>query len=150
MAKREPGDADDGIQEQRPRPRRPVPRDEDELPRPRRRPVEDDYEDDEDDDRPRRPRRRGDGAVSTIIPFHNGMALTAYYLGVFSIIPGIGLLLGPMAIIFGIVGLRRVRANPQIKGTGHSITGIVIGSLTTLANWAFAAFLVIGVLSTRR
>ena len=142
MAKRERDDADDGIQEPRARPRRPGP--EDDRPRPRRRPVEDDYDyDDEEDDRPRR--RRGDDGVSTIIPYHNGMALAAYYVGVFSLIPGLGLLLGPMACIFGMVGLRRVRANPEVKGTGHAITGIVLGSLTTLANWAVAAIFVIAV-----
>jgi hypothetical protein len=153
MAKPERDDADDGIQERHtPRPRRPEPRSEDRRPRPARRP-DDDYEDDDEDheyDRPRRPRRRGDNAVSTIIPYQNGMALAGYYTGVFSLIPGIGLLLGPMAIIFGIVGLRRVRAIPEVKGTGHAITGIVLGSLTTLANWAIAAIIVIGIFSARR
>jgi hypothetical protein len=74
-------------------------------------------------------------AVSTIIPYKNGRALAAYYLGVFSLIPCAGLLLGPAGLILGILGLRYVKANPTAKGTGHAIAGIVLGGLTTLFNW---------------
>jgi predicted Zn finger-like uncharacterized protein len=76
-------------------------------------------------------------AVSTIIPYKNGRALGAYYLGVFSLIPCAGLLLGPAALILGILGLRYVKAHPTAKGTGHAIAGIIMGGLTTLANWGF-------------
>jgi hypothetical protein len=90
-----------------------------------------------------RPRRRARDirrdptaeAVSTIIPYKNGRALAAYYLGVFSLIPCVGLLLGPAGLILGILGLRYVKANPTAKGTGHAIAGIVLGGLTTLFNW---------------
>ena len=74
-------------------------------------------------------------AVSTIIPYKNGRALVAYYLGVFSLIPCAGLLLGPAALILGILGMRYVKANPTAKGTGHAIAGIILGGLTTLGNW---------------
>jgi phage FluMu protein Com len=76
-----------------------------------------------------------DDAVSTIIPYKNGRALIAYYLGVFSFIPCVGLLLGPAALVLGILGLRYVKANPTAKGTGHAIAGVVMGTLTTLGNW---------------
>jgi hypothetical protein len=74
-------------------------------------------------------------AVSTIIPYKNARALIAYYLGVFSLIPCAGLLLGPAAFILGILGLRYVKVHPTAKGTGHAIAGIVLGGLTTLGNW---------------
>jgi hypothetical protein len=74
-------------------------------------------------------------AVSTIIPYKNGRALAAYYLGVFSLIPCLGLLLGPAALVLGILGLRFVKANPTAKGTGHALAGIILGGLTTLGNW---------------
>lgn len=98
---------------------------------PPRRPVrrrEDDEEDD-DDDRP------NDGGVSSLIPYRNGMALASYYVGVFSLIPCLGALLGPTAIILGILGLRHAGRNPQAKGKAHAIVGIVLGSLTALGNW---------------
>ena len=112
------------------------------------RPAEDLDDFDDEADRPRRRRppppprvSRDDDAVSTIIPYRNAMALTAYYCAVFSLIPVFGLLLGPLALGFGIAGLRRVRQDPEAKGTAHAITGIVLGSLTTLANWGVAALI---------
>ena len=127
---------DEGIQPPRPRPAGPPP---------------DDSWDDEERDRPRRRRRprtpdvrRDDDGVSTIIPYKNGMALAAYYVGVFSLIPCVALILGPLGIIFGIIGLRRVNANPELKGTGHAIAGIVLGSITSLANYGFIAVVLVG------
>ena len=115
-------------------------------------PLDDDREDD-DDDEPIRPRKiarniRQDSAseaVSTIIPYKNARALLAYYLGVFSLIPCLGLLRGPAALVLGILGLRYVKTNPTAKGTGHAIAGIIMGVLTTLANWgSIVALLVMG------
>jgi DNA-binding beta-propeller fold protein YncE/phage FluMu protein Com len=84
-------------------------------------------------------------AVSTLIPYKNGRALLAYYLGVFSFIPCVGLILGPAALILGILGIRFVKANPTAKGTGHALAGIIMGSLTTLGYWGLtAAMLVMG------
>jgi hypothetical protein len=77
----------------------------------------------------------GDGGISTLIPYKNPKALIAYYLGVFGLIPCLGALLGPAALILGILGLRLVRQYPTAKGTGHAIAGIVLGSLELLANW---------------
>lgn len=82
-------------------------------------------------------------AVSTIIPYKNVRALIAYYLGVFSLIPCAGLVLGPAAVVLGILGLRYVKANPTAKGTGHAIAGIVLGGLTTLANWVGIPFVAV-------
>ncbi len=83
--------------------------------------------------------------VSTIIPYKNVRALVAYYLGVFSLIPCVGLFLGPAALVLGILGLRYVKANPTAKGTGHAIAGIVLGGLTTLAYWgALLGLIVMG------
>lgn len=90
-------------------------------------------------------RNPAEEAVSTIIPYKNGRALAAYYLGVFSLIPCVGLLLGPAGLILGILGLRYVKAHPTAKGTGHAIAGIIMGGLTTLANWGgLIAVLVLG------
>ncbi len=129
---------------------RPASRDPDEAAeerRPRRRHREAD-----EDDRPRRRRREGeyeDDAVTTLIPYKNGKALAAYYCGVFSLIPCLGLGLGPVALIFGILGLRYVRDNPSAKGTGHAWAGIVLGALTTLGNLAGVILVLIGFLASR-
>src|SRR5262249_47989980 len=86
--------------------------------------------------------------VSTIIPYKNVKALIAYYFGVFSLIPCVGNLLGPAALILGILGLRYAKTYPAAKGTGHAIAGIIMGGLTTLAYWGIIlAVMVMGGIS---
>lgn len=74
-----------------------------------------------------RPRKQGGDGFATVVPYRNGAALAAYYLGVFGLIPGVGFVLGPLALIFGIVGLIKARKNPKAHGTGHAIAGILLG-----------------------
>ena len=124
-----------------------MPRDrdeEEEEDRPRQR-REDDYDDDEDD-RPRRRRRRDEGdATGGLIPYKNGKALTAYYLGVFGFIPcvlGLGVF-GIVAIILGVLGLKHVKKYPEARGTGHAISGIVMGLIQVLCSVALIVYIVV-------
>jgi hypothetical protein len=111
--------------------------------RPRRRRRRDEDEDEDDRGRFRKP-----DAVETLIPYRNPRGLIAYYLGVFSLIPCLGLVLGPAALILGFMGLGYRKRHPTAGGTGHAITGIVLGAITTLGNWgAVIAFLVALLLS---
>jgi hypothetical protein len=104
-------------------------RDEDEedepKPRKRRRPDPDEDEDEDED---------GDsgGVVSSIIPYRNWQALTAYYCGFAGLLPGVGLLLCPAAMIFGFLGLLKARSTPGAKGTGHAIVGMLLAPLGLL------------------
>ena len=82
-----------------------------------------------------------DSGVSTIIPYHNKPALIAYYPGVFCI--ACPPLLCLPAMILGIIGLRNVRANPEVKGTAHAWIGIISGSVFLLLS--IAAFMLFGV-----
>ena len=119
--------------------------DEDEDDRPiRRRRYE--PEDDSDDDEPR-PRRRRDGdATGGVIPYKNGTALAAYYCGVFSLIPCLGAVLGPIAVVLGFLGLGYAKRYPETKGTAHAVVGIVFGGLVTLGHLIVAALIFTGVL----
>jgi hypothetical protein len=111
-----------------------------EAPEPRRRrAARPPREDDDDDVRIRQP-----GTIETLIPYKNPMGLIAYYLGVFSFIPCVGLLLGPAALVLGIMGIRYRNKHPTAGGLGHAITGVVLGSLTSLANWGGIALMGIG------
>jgi hypothetical protein len=114
------------------RPRRPRPDDD----------YGDNYDDDYDDDQPE--------AVETFIPYRNPLALTAYYLGVFGLIPCVGLALGPAALICGIIGVRRARENPRARGVGHAVTGIVLGTLTCLANYGAVLFVLVAYLVNKK
>ena len=72
--------------------------------------------------------------VETLVPSRNGPALASYYLGVFSLIPCLGLPMGVAAISYGIAGLRRERENPAVRGGAHAWVGIICGSLFGLLN----------------
>lgn len=72
-------------------------------------------------------------STNKLIPIANPRALVAYYLAIFSLVPGFCLLLGPGAIIYGFLGLREFNQNPQIGGKFHAWIGIILGGFTTLA-----------------
>lgn len=80
-----------------------------------------------------------DSGITTLIPYTNPPALIGYYIGVASLIPILGLLLGPTAIILGVAGLNKRKAEPRAKGKAHAIVAIVLGSLTTLGNLALVS-----------
>jgi hypothetical protein len=67
------------------------------------------------------------GGLNVIIPYKNVRALTAYYLGVFSAIPILGMPLGLAAFFLGIYGLRFRRKNPAAGGVVHAWIGILAG-----------------------
>jgi hypothetical protein len=73
--------------------------------------------------------------VETFVPSQNGPALASYYLGIFSLIPCVGLPLGIAAICYGVMGLRRERANPAVRGGAHAWVGIICGSLFGVLNF---------------
>ena len=67
-----------------------------------------------------------------IIPYKNPSALTSYYLGLFSLFPIIGLLLGIAAIVLGIRGIRYYKRYPQVRGIVHAWVGICAGTIFPL------------------
>jgi hypothetical protein len=69
-----------------------------------------------------------------LIPSRNPKALAGYYCGVFSLVPIFGLVLAPVAIILGILGLRYERIHPEAKGGYHALIALVFGTLSLLCN----------------
>ena len=65
--------------------------------------------------------------LAGLIPYKNSPALIAYYLGVFSLIPLIGVLLGIPAFFLGLKGLRVAREHPEARGKAHAWVGILVG-----------------------
>jgi Domain of unknown function (DUF4190)/zinc-ribbon domain len=78
--------------------------------------------------------------IEVIIPYKNGAALTAYYLGIFSIV--CGLVLGIPALILGIMGLKYANQHPEARGKVHAWVGIILGSVTTLISLAVIGFVI--------
>jgi hypothetical protein len=85
--------------------------------------------------------------MSTIIPYKNPPALIGYYLGVFSLIPFLGLLCALPAIPLGIIGLRRRKANPQVKGLAHALIALILGSVFTLLWGGLVVLAIVSALS---
>ena len=89
-------------------------------------------------------------ATGGIIPYKNPKALIAYYLGILSGLPLIGLPLGIAAFVLGFLGLRDRNRNPVIKGSIHAGIGIGCGCLFSLL-WSVAIVgLIITIMSEGR
>lgn len=67
----------------------------------------------------------------------NGMGIAALVFGILALLlvwlPIVGLVLGLLAIIFGVIGRGRVRKQQATNG-GVALTGLILGVLTFLAN----------------
>jgi hypothetical protein len=94
--------------------------------------------------------QQGNDILPSVIPYKNPRALIAYYCGVFALIPCLGLLLGPAALILGILGVRYAAKNPAAKGMAHGVVGIVLGSLAALLNFAALIFVFVAAAGNRR
>src|SRR5688500_18360714 len=90
---------------------------------------------------------------SALIPYKNGPALAAYYLGVFSLsaclpfIGIVGLVMAVAALVLGIKGLRRVKENPEVHGTAHAWIGIICGAIFTLVGLAMSVLTIVMIVS---
>ena len=87
------------------------------------------------------PSAEGD-TTGGIIPYKNPHALIAYYLGIVSGLPMIGLPFGIAAFILGLKGLRARKENPVIKGSVHAAIGIGCGGLFSLL-WTVLAIVLL-------
>ena len=58
----------------------------------------------------------------------DGISIAAMVCGILCyFIPYVGIILAILAIIFGGIGLRRTKSNPELKGKGMAIAGLVLG-----------------------
>ncbi|MGA3284706.1 MAG: GYF domain-containing protein [Verrucomicrobiota bacterium] len=76
-------------------------------------------------------------------PAKNVRALVAASLGVFSVIPPFGALLGIPALVMGISGLRFQRRNPAAGGKVHAWIGIILGGLFGFGYLAWIALAIV-------
>lgn len=74
------------------------------------------------------------GGLGAMIPDKNPSALTAYYLGIFSIIPCLAIPMGITAVVLGLRGLRLVKERPEVRGRTHALVGIIAGGSFALIN----------------
>jgi hypothetical protein len=58
---------------------------------------------------------------------NDGMAVAALVLGLCGFIPWLGFVCSILAVIFGFVSLGNIKKNPNLKGHGMAVAGIVLG-----------------------
>ncbi|MER5206991.1 DUF4190 domain-containing protein [Streptomyces sp. NPDC002825] len=75
----------------------------------------------------------------------NGMGTTSMVLGIIAVagfcLYGLGVILGVLALIFGIIGLKKV-GRGEATNRGMAIAGIVLGSVGTLVSAVFLGFVI--------
>jgi len=84
-----------------------------------------------DEDHPRRP-------VSSLagLRYRNVAGAVAYHLGVSAGSPGLGALLGPVALVLGILGVWYNIRHRTSDALGLALAGVLYGLLATLIQWA--------------
>ena len=99
--------------------------------------------------KPRRPRRRElldeSGVFGSFTPWKNPPAVYAYAVALAGMTPVLGLVLGPAAVVLGLIGRARLRRNPEVKGRSFISAGIVLGTLDFVVNVAGIACILIGI-----
>jgi hypothetical protein len=83
---------------------------------------------------PQAPSASGGDLLTSLVPYKNSRALTAYYLAVFGLIPCLGIPIAIAAVVLGIMGRNYAKRHPEAKGGTHAWLGIVFGTLEVLAN----------------
>ncbi|MEX0170263.1 DUF4190 domain-containing protein [Streptomyces sp. LMG1-1-1.1] len=75
----------------------------------------------------------------------NGMGTTAMVLGIIAVagfcMYGLGMILGILALIFGVIGLKKVNRG-EATNRGMAIAGIVLGSIGTVVSAVFLGFII--------
>jgi len=84
-------------------------------------------------------------ATGGLIPYKNPHALIGYYLGIVGLIPFIGILLAIPAFVLGIIGLKKRKQNPVIKGAIHAWVGIILGGISI----AYHALIAVALLAAK-
>jgi hypothetical protein len=96
-----------------------------------------------------RERRR----VTTDVPYDplagpvegaNRTALWAYRVSLCSLIPGVGLILGPAAAALGVAARLHGRRDPLFTFHAPALAGVVLGGLVAVTNWVGVVLMVMG------
>lgn len=87
-------------------------------------------------------------------PLKSGLAIASMVLGILGLVTSlflVGLLLAPIGLILGLVGLSRANKNPQVYGgKGFAIVGIVLSSLVVLIIPIVAAIAIPNLMAAKR
>ncbi|GGT49997.1 DUF4190 domain-containing protein [Streptomyces purpureus] len=83
----------------------------------------------------------------------NGMGITAMVLGICATVGfcayGLGIILGILALIFGIIGRKRAQRG-EATNSGMAVAGIVLGSIGMVVSAAFLAFIIWAIVQSEK
>ncbi len=94
--------------------------------------------------------RRRKIAQETDTPFSprteacNQAALRAYYVCLWGLIPGLGLVLGPAAVILGLRARQRGQKEPGFTAASPARAAVLLGGVITLTNWIGLVLMLLG------
>ena len=74
-------------------------------------------------------------------------ALLAYRLSLFGLIPVVGLVLGPAAVVLAIWARWKGRNDPAFTAIGPVFAAVILGSLDALTNWGGVVMMGLGLAS---
>jgi hypothetical protein len=88
----------------------------------------------------RRVKRRGiaeesDSPFGGPVEAPNRSAIWAYRVAVLGLIPGLGLVLGPAVVVWGLVAIVRGRRDAEFTAHGPAAAAILLGVLISVTNW---------------
>jgi ribosomal protein L40E len=97
----------------------------------------------------RRPRRRSSAEEieATLTPEGercNAAALRAYHVCLFGLVPGLGLLLGPVSFLMGVLASLRGRRTPGFSGRGMTAATLLLSAVITATQWIGVALMLTG------
>jgi len=78
-----------------------------------------------------------DNTMGGLIPYKNAKALWSYYVGIFSLIPCLGIPLAIAALILGNMGLKHAKKHPESKGAKHAWFGILSAAFSLVYHVVF-------------
>jgi hypothetical protein len=74
----------------------------------------------------------------------NRSAVYAYRCAIVGLIPIVGMVLGPVALVWGWLAWRRGRTDPHFSALGPAYLAMFLGALLTLTQWAGAYLMYVG------
>jgi hypothetical protein len=77
----------------------------------------------------------------------NRSAATAWHVAVLGMIPVLGLLLGPAAVLWGALTHCRCKADPQYTARSSALAAVAFGIAITITNWLGLGLIVFGMRS---
>jgi hypothetical protein len=100
--------------------------------------------------RPRRPSADDEATLGETGPLVNRATRRALRCAAFGLIPPLGLILGPVALVLGLLAYRTERAGPPIKGRSPALAVVTLAVLILVTNWAGVLLMIYGWTSAAR